>query len=361
MSGPRPYYGPDEPYETILLERSFIAGGYIAGAGYGIQVVLYVICALYLWSQRKRQGKSMLFLLAYITLLVVIATIFTAASARTVQDAYVDNRNYPGGPWQYFLKTQYLAEDILFYAMLFVLTFLSDLLVLWRCWVIWTASGRLTAYAIIAFPTIMLIGSFVLGTLWTIKSSQPGLSLYSTLPLILGTSYYVVSLAINIIVTILITTRLIMYRKTMLSTLPNEHAKHYVSLATIIIESSALYSVFAIIFIATYGANNPVNQIFLSVASACQEIAGYLIILRVAQGRAWNKDTLTTHLTTLPTMQYANREQRVGVDTLGVGTQSVFVDAGDATSSNDAQDPDSVTWSDKPPKSQISTNGGTIA
>lgn len=49
--------------------------------------------------------------------------------ARTVQLIYVDNRDYPGGPWQYFLATQNLAINVMFYATLFLLTFLSDILV----------------------------------------------------------------------------------------------------------------------------------------------------------------------------------------------------------------------------------------
>lgn len=109
-----------------------------------------------------------------------------------------------------------------------------------------------------------------MGTLWTLQSSQPGLSLYSKLPLAYGTSYQAISLSVNIILTILITIRLLMHRKKILATLPEDHARHYISLATIIIESAALYSVFAVIFLITYAVNNPINQIFLSMASASQ-------------------------------------------------------------------------------------------
>ena len=42
---------------------------------------------------------------------------------------YIDNRNYPGGPWQYFLDTQNLAVNVMFYATLFLITFMCDLLV----------------------------------------------------------------------------------------------------------------------------------------------------------------------------------------------------------------------------------------
>ncbi|KAF9469643.1 hypothetical protein BDZ94DRAFT_16078 [Collybia nuda] len=287
-----PYYGPNASPEEILLEQTFVAGDFVCGVGYGAQIVLYTSCALYLWSQRNTRRQS-LFLLAYITLLISIETLFMIVQAKTVQDMYIDNRNYPGGPWAYFLATQYLPINVVFYATLFVLTFLSDLLVLWRCWVIWTASGRFAAYVVTFFPALLLLASFVMGTLWTLQSSQPGLSLYSKLPQAYGMAYYIISLSVNILLTILISTRLFMYRRTILASLPEEHAKHYVSLATIMVESAALYSVLALIFIITYAVNNPINQIFLGAASSGQQIAGYLIIYRLAEGRAWNKDTLT--------------------------------------------------------------------
>ena len=91
-------------------------------------MVLYTSCALFLWSQRKIR-KSSLFLLAYITLLLAIETINVVVQAKIIQLIYIDNRNYPGGPWYYYLATtQDLVITVIFYASLFVLTFLSDLL-----------------------------------------------------------------------------------------------------------------------------------------------------------------------------------------------------------------------------------------
>jgi len=85
-------------------------------------------CASYLWKTRKTRSKSK-FLLTYITLLICIETIFEIVQARTVQSIYVDNRNYPGGPWAYFLATQNLPINVVFLVSYFVVTFLSDLLV----------------------------------------------------------------------------------------------------------------------------------------------------------------------------------------------------------------------------------------
>ncbi|KIK62289.1 hypothetical protein GYMLUDRAFT_164986 [Collybiopsis luxurians FD-317 M1] len=286
-----PYYGPDEPEATIQLERFFLAGDVACGIGYGIQLVLYYSCAMYLWSRRKQSRKS-LFLLAYITVLLSVSTIFVIVQARTVQLMYVDNRNYPGGPFPFFLATQNWAVNVMFDACLFVLTFLSDSLMLWRCWVIWTSSGKVAAYLVTAFPAVTLLASFVMGTLWTLESTHPGLSFYSKLPLAFGTSYYSISLSVNIILTILITGRLLVYRKQIMDSLPAEHAKGYVSLVTIVIESAAIYSVWAFLFLITYAVDNPANQVLLFISCAAQQIVSYLIIYRLVDGRAWRKDTL---------------------------------------------------------------------
>ncbi|KAJ6593301.1 hypothetical protein B0H19DRAFT_1055905 [Mycena capillaripes] len=289
------YYGPvNETQHDIDLERNFIAGDVVVGTGYGIQLVLWTNCALFLWK-RRRHGRQPMFLLFYITAMLLIESLFVAVQARTVQMIYIDNRNYSGGPWKFFLATQTAAVNVIFYATLFLLTFLSDLVVLWRCWVIWTASGqtRLACVAV-TFPIILLVASFVMGTLWTLESSQPTLSLYSKLPQAYGTAYYTISLSANIIMSLLIIGRLISYRRTLLQSLPAELANHYISLATVIIESAALYSIFAVLFLVTYAIDNPTNQIWLAVASACQQIANLLIIYRLAEGSAWRQDTLST-------------------------------------------------------------------
>ncbi|KAF7370708.1 hypothetical protein MSAN_00704000 [Mycena sanguinolenta] len=292
-----PYYGPvGESATTIQYERNFIAGDVIVGTAYGIQLTLWANCALFLWKRRKHSRLSM-FLLIYMTTMLLIESLFVAVQARTVQFIYIDNRNYPGGPWSFFLASQAAAINVIFYATLFLLTFLSDLLVLWRCWVIWAAWGQHTlAWAVIMFPVILLASSFVtsaMGTLWTLESSHPNLSMYSALPQAYGTAYYALSLGSNIILTLLIIGRLVTYRRTLLENFPAELARHYISLAAVIIESAALYTVFAVLFLITYALNNPTNQVWLVVASGCQQIANLLIIYRLADGSAWRQDTLT--------------------------------------------------------------------
>ncbi|KAJ7669612.1 hypothetical protein B0H17DRAFT_1209680 [Mycena rosella] len=264
----------------IFVKRTRAAkGDLVVGVGFGAQFALYISCVRYLW-RRKKENCYALFLLTYITVLFSVEFLFIAVEAQTVQMIYIDHRDYPGGPWAFFLATQDAAVNVIFYATLFVLTFLSDMLVLWRCWVIWAAEGRESiAYLAITFPSIVLLGSF----------GQP-IHLES----------------VNIIISILIITRLLMYRRRLLANVPGAYAAHYISVVTIVVESSALYSVFAVLFLITYAIGQPSSQIWLGVASATQQIAGYLIIYRLADGTAWKADTMRLSSIVVSGMRFNN-------------------------------------------------------
>lgn len=270
----------------------------------GIQLTLYLSCAIFLWSDRRARSARFLFLLGYITVLILIATFFAAVQARTTEETYVDNRNFPGGPWQYFLSTEYLPINVMFYSTFIAGTFLADLLMvgvisylleflvneeclalamldntqcigqsvglLHRILSSMHDSGILRS--VFSFPpcAAILIYFLVMGIIWAIESTKPGLSLYNTLPLKYGTSYYVLSVSANVILTVLISVQLLIFRRRIMKLHSPELGKDYFSLLTIIVESAALYSAFGIIFIVTYALNNPLNQIFLFVANSSQ-------------------------------------------------------------------------------------------
>lgn len=290
------YYGPDEPAETIFLERTFLAGDCINGMYFGILICMYFSCMQLLWVQRRAR-KFSTFIMLYLTLLFLTLIIFVSVSAGTVQLIYIDNRNYPGGPWQFFLDTQNLAINVLFIATFFLLTFLADSLIFWRCWIIWSASHRTSAIIGTFFPGLLLAASFAIGTIWVLQSSQPGLSFYSKLPMAFGTAYYSLSIGMNIILTFLITIKLLIYRRRFREAGGADTAANlYTSLLTIFIESAALYSTFAICFLVTYAISNPLNQTFLGFTTGAQQISAYLIIYRLAAGTAWQKDTLEKNM-----------------------------------------------------------------
>lgn len=78
------------------------------------------------------------------------------------------------------------------------------------------------------------------------------------------------SLALNVIVTIFITGRLMFYRHRVKRALGVTHVSTYANAAAIFIESAMLYAVFAILFLVPFGLNNALGNVFLQTVSQVQ-------------------------------------------------------------------------------------------
>ncbi|KAF8891387.1 hypothetical protein BD779DRAFT_200939 [Infundibulicybe gibba] len=303
-----PYTGPQESADAITHERYFLASDFISGVGYGIQAVLYVTCSAYLWRERKAR-RIYAFMLPYMTLLFLISSIAQVAQAHLVELAFVDNKNFPGGPWVYQEQSLGGIMNLLNTVAELALLFLSELFMIWRCWVVWFSAGRYIAYLIVLFPVLMLTVALITGVFLIVTVTHPA----SHLALLGGahgiawvSTYYSLIFGTNIIVTILILVRLIAHRRRVYAT--KVHGGDYMSLIAILIESSTAYSVIGAACLITYGVGSPVNLPFANAAIASQQISAYLIIARLAHGRAWQKDTAIHFGTNKPSASTSNSQ-----------------------------------------------------
>lgn len=70
------------------------------------------------------EWRKTLFYLAYTSVLFVLATLYTAGNSQNAIVAYVDNRLYPGGPYQYY--TMFMASQ-----SVMVMTDVTSVVILW--------------------------------------------------------------------------------------------------------------------------------------------------------------------------------------------------------------------------------------
>lgn len=56
------------------------------------------MCFVAWWSGRKTNPKRAYFMLAYITCVFIVGSIGNGEQMRVLQLAFIDDRNYPGGP-----------------------------------------------------------------------------------------------------------------------------------------------------------------------------------------------------------------------------------------------------------------------
>ena len=116
------------------------------------------------------------------------------------------------------------------------------------------------------------------------KTSRPDSSLFSGVTVSFGLPYFTISVALNVLLTLLIACRLLLhdynFKKAVGS--PSRLSSVYKSIVSILIESSALYAVVSICFIVPYAMSHHASAIFLAMLSRVQIIAPLLIIRRVA-------------------------------------------------------------------------------
>ena len=134
-----------------------------------------------------------------------------------------------------------------------------------------------------------------MGLLWLIQISQTGpfenSSINWTIP------YFTLSLSLNVLVTIAIVLRLLLYRHRIANVLGTSHGSQYTSIAAMIVESAAIFSAFSICFLIPFALNSSISSIFLQALGQVQISATLLIIYRVASGKGWSSRTHTSTFT----------------------------------------------------------------
>lgn len=107
------YSPPGESTAALLNEKSTLIGAIVTVTAYddclhlcdsdvssknlGAHFTLFFLCFWLLWKERYKTPKTYFFL-AYISFAFTLGTYAVAISSLMTQYAFIDYRNYPGGP-----------------------------------------------------------------------------------------------------------------------------------------------------------------------------------------------------------------------------------------------------------------------
>ena len=150
-----------------------------------------------------------------------------------------------------------------------------------RAWVIWSYN-----YYVIAIPFLAIITSagtsfilkinpaythlvsiriLVLSILTLVQSALPGANLWTHLTFSFALPYWSLSIAVNMLLTLLIIIRLVIIRNGLRATLGKQHTKTYTSLIAIMVESASIYTTVGLIYIVAFARNWKVQNVVLPV------------------------------------------------------------------------------------------------
>ncbi|KAF8587766.1 hypothetical protein K439DRAFT_1630386 [Ramaria rubella] len=286
---------PQDPW----LEKSRFNGMILDGVSFGILTVLTIQCFYAILTQSERgcanlkaERRTRWKLLLYIFVTFALATVGFAANAKYSEMIWIDSRNSPQGPEGLIQDAHALTtwQNRMGLISYYIMSWLMDFLLVQRCIVIWDRNILVS----IAMSVVLLANvALAIVTLIMTGPSKTESILRSNFQL----AYLVLSVSTNFIYTILITGRLLVIRRRLRIALvaenpifQEEHSKIYISVASMIIESSALYSAFGVLYIVTFALHSNVENLVSLWILHVQAIAQLLIIQRVARGWAFSRD-----------------------------------------------------------------------
>ncbi|KAH8091358.1 hypothetical protein BXZ70DRAFT_1067332 [Cristinia sonorae] len=347
-----------ETADQVFADEAVINSAGLAFIAYGVHATLYFQCLSLLWQERIKSPRHTWLLIAYVSILFAIGSVGNGVNMFLNEDAFVIHRDYPGGPGQ-FEQDQYSLPYNAGGSVVSMIGFwLADGLLVFRFCAIFG-----TRWWARVVPITLYVASIILSIFLLHEVVSPGGTIWAPAGVNFSLAYWSTSIAINIILTFSIVIYLVYMRFSLRKAMGPGHTSPYLSISAMLVESAFLYTVFALAFLIPLSKNSNVNLIFLQAIPQIQLIAPLLIILRVAQGRAWTR--VTAQLTlgdameggaiqfmTMSGPSTTTALESVSVDLRHVGVTGTDTDTQDKSlqgslrsTNNDAKDQESLVLS----------------
>ncbi|KAJ6501621.1 hypothetical protein C8R47DRAFT_969868 [Mycena vitilis] len=277
----------------LAFERSFYIGSYVTAVLYGMFIFMFFLSNYFLLyssgAQKHDARKESFFYIFYGSVMLILWTIASSCNAAFGQNIWIDHRDVPGGPAAYLFENLSAWYNTLGTVTGICMNFMADGLLLYRAYVIWGSSVK-----IVAFPIVLYLAALSMAILLIYESAIPGASFFAGDSVSFGVPYFWMTISLNIITTSLICGRLLAVRNRVRSILGEQYCQTYTGVVAVLLESALPFTVLGIIYVISYARNSPYSFAFLQIWADFCAISPQLIILRVAMGKAWSRDTVAS-------------------------------------------------------------------
>ncbi|KAI3607057.1 hypothetical protein WG66_007935 [Moniliophthora roreri] len=273
-------YATQEDPTFLWFEQSTFVSTHLSSVGYGIHLTIFSIVTYHVLKIRP---KLWIFWLFFNTSLFAFGTINLACSIRYNENAWVTQRGYPGGPFNYLIEQQNHPVLTLGNSASILASFWADGLMLQRVMVLYQWN-----WWVIIPPTLFYIACIILSVLTTVQLALPTQTSWTPLSL----PVWIVLMILPMWLSALIVGRILWHKKEVESSMGKEEAKIYTGIAAIVVESALPFTIISIILLGLFGDEDVAQNLFVSLMVQIECIAPEMIILRVIRGRAWSTRTL---------------------------------------------------------------------
>ncbi|KAF8991795.1 hypothetical protein BDQ17DRAFT_1254539 [Cyathus striatus] len=282
------------PSTDLWLERSRLAGIILASFSYGIFFILSVqACQSIVRGMRSRgttalRSKLGFILLGYVILTFLLGSIGMGANARYTEDIWINYQAEGRTPVDLIINEFEFWYNRMAIDSHFILVWVLDMLLFYRCVVIWNYQ----LWVIILMGSIFLS---IIGITMSIMVLAGRAAVFTGLQM--QTAFLAMSVSYNFLFTFLVCAQLFMVRRRMRDVLGREQLIPYTSITATLVESTSLYLIVELIYLFAFAFHSHVQNLLLMENAIIQAISQLLIILRVAQGRDYNTVSMTIVVT----------------------------------------------------------------
>jgi len=271
-------------HTTRELNRASLEGVMISALAYGALIMLYIQISQVMLRRPKRSGRTFWFIVLYASALFPLTTVAFAGKFKFTEDMFLALPTMRETVVEYTKAHAADRSNVMSQICTTLVPWFGDILMLYRLMVVWNYQWSLLILPAMIYLTRVGLSIPLLMALTQPQHSQPA-ELY-------GRIFYALCLSLNIICTSLICIRLYTMRHKAERVLGNLQASLYNSATTMFVESGAFFTLWSMVYVITRARNSWVQNVFLEPYSYIIALTRMLIILRMAQDRAWSKDII---------------------------------------------------------------------
>ncbi|XP_006463551.1 hypothetical protein AGABI2DRAFT_194342 [Agaricus bisporus var. bisporus H97] len=278
----------------IRLETASFDGIVMSTLSYGALTMVYIQVLRSLITRPKR-GRVFWGITIYSALLFLLATLAVGGKIKYAESVYVtfpmdgtikSMEDYV--PSRIFQRHASMTINVLGRVCTTLSPWVGDAFLIYRVMVVWSYNLWFLVpilpiyFAHIALSIPLIIADSKLNEIrWALRSH-----LYAVI-------FHSLCVSLNIMCSVMITVRLVTMRKKLEVALGRLHASFYTSFFSIIVESGAFATLWGIVFLSTLTARHWSRSAFSQPYYYIIAITRMLIILKMAQNKAWCRDIVS--------------------------------------------------------------------
>jgi len=277
--------------DDVRADRAAFDGTMLACLAFGALLILYFQLIQVLRGRPKRSGRVFWGIIVYSSALFPLATLTIIGKIKNAELLYVTNRLYPPGPTAYYLAHLGMWPNVMSQVGTTILPWIADILMLYRLTVFWNYQRW-----IIIFPGLLYLAHVSISIPLLISRTRPNDPVWQSHITTYETISHSLGLSLNLMFTILICLRIFIMRDKAIKVLGKVQASFYSSSVTAFVECGGFFTIWSTVFLITLLSDSWVEAIFLQPYPYILAITRMLIIMRMAQDRAWSKDIIAAAL-----------------------------------------------------------------